>query len=188
MKNASVPHHAQVKGNLRAGFLISVLAIFLGTAVGAIFFYAGLLKHLAPYQFAEAILAYNLIPMSLVGFVAAVLPMVELTAGFFLVLGNLIELLGRMALSLGFPGGALLMGGIKRRSCLMLIAALAMVFIIVLAVTWARGLKIDCGCGLFFQRQVGPAAILENMAVLAITALLYWWEYPTGGASAVKPA
>ncbi|MDI6853141.1 MAG: MauE/DoxX family redox-associated membrane protein [Deltaproteobacteria bacterium] len=180
MRNAAFPANAlgsEFKEKLRANFLLSSLSILLGAALGAVFFYAGLQKHLAPFQFAEAVMAYRLFPQSLVGLVAAVLPWVELTAGFFLVLGYLLEAAGRIAMVLGLSAGGLLVGGIKRRSCLLIIAALALVFIIVMSVTMARGLEIDCGCGLFFQRQVGPVPILENILMLLLAAALYWWEY-----------
>lgn len=182
MKNASFSLNAgatQFKTKLRDNIWISVAAGLVGVALGAVFFYAGFQKHLAPLQFAEAILAYQLLPQSLTGLVAAVLPWVELTAGFFLALGYLGDALGRVAKSLGLSFGAWLAGGIKRRSCLLLIGALAFLFIVVMAVTLARGLKISCGCGLFFQRQVGAAAILENCLMVALAAALYWWEYPS---------
>lgn len=151
-----------------------------GAALGAVFLYAGVQKHLAPIQFAEAILAYELLSPNLAGLVAAVLPWAEVIAGFFLVLGYLGEALGHVAMRLGLSGGSWLTGGIKRRSCLLIIGALALLFIVVMAVTLARGLNINCGCGLFFQRQVGLAAILENSLLLALAAALYWWEYPGG--------
>jgi putative oxidoreductase len=183
MRNASFPVNAlgaEFKEKLRANFLLSGLAILLGAALGAVFFYAGLQKHLAPFQFAEAVMAYRLLPQSQVGLVAAVLPWVELTAGFFLVLGYLLEAAGRIAMSLGLSSGALLVGGIKRRSCLLLVGALAFLFVIVMLVTLARGLEIDCGCGLFFQRQVGPVPLVENILLLLAAAALYWWEYAGG--------
>lgn len=124
----------------------------LGVALGGVFFYAGVQKHYHNWDFAEAVLAYQLAPMWLAGLVAAVLPWVELIAGGLLIMG------------------------LKRRSCLLLIALLAAVFLVVLVVTMARGLKIDCGCGLFFQRQVGLAAIAENLALLAGALGLYRWE------------
>jgi len=37
-------------------------------------------------------------------------------------------------------------------------------------------LKIDCGCGLFFQRQVGWEPILEDALLLAVAGWLYWQE------------
>ena len=124
----------------------------LGMALGGLFFYAGLQKHYHPYEFAEAVLAYRLGPMWLAGAAAAVLPWVELTAG------------------------ALLMAGFKRRACLLLLSFLIASFLVVMAVTMARGLKIDCGCGLFFQTQVGWGVILQDTLLLAWAGGLYWWE------------
>jgi hypothetical protein len=181
MRDQSLPLKAQylgLKERFRENPALLALGGLLGLGLGVVFCYTGLQKHLAPYQFAEAILAYQLIPQTLVGYVAAILPWVELTPGFFLALGYGLEGLGRLAAAVGLSAGNVLVGGIKRRSCLLLIMLLATLFIIVLSVTLARGLKIDCGCGLFFQRQVGLAAILENFLILAVAGALYWWELP----------
>jgi putative oxidoreductase len=124
----------------------------LEVGLGGLFFYAGLQKVLHPYEFAEAVLAYQLLPESLVGLAVAGLPWVEIVAGLGLVTG------------------------LKRRSCLLLLAGLVAVFLIVILITMARGLKIDCGCGLFFQRQVGLAAVLEDVVLLLWAAGLYRWE------------
>jgi len=128
------------------------LVRLLGVVLGGIFFYAGLQKHYHAYEFAEAVLAYQLAPMWLAGVVAGVLPWVELISG------------------------ALLVAGLKRRSCLLLLTLLTGSFLVILVVTMARGLKIDCGCGLFFQQDVGVAAILEDAILLVWAAGLYWWE------------
>ena len=124
----------------------------LEAGLGGLFFYVGLLKYLNPYEFAEAVQAYQLLPGSLVGVVAAGLPWVEIAAG----------------LALAF--------GLKRRSCLLLLAMLLVGFLMVIFITMARGLNIDCGCGLFFQRQVGWVPVLEDGLFLLWTAWLYWWE------------
>jgi uncharacterized membrane protein YphA (DoxX/SURF4 family) len=129
-------------------FLIRVLGIILG----GLFFYAGLQKHYHPYEFAEAVLAYKLVPVWLAGVAAAVIPWVELTAG------------------------SLLVAGLKRRSCLLLLILLIASFLVIMLVTMARGLKIDCGCGLFFQAQVGPVALLQDAVLLAWAGWLYRWE------------
>lgn len=123
-----------------------------GIILGGIFFYAGLQKHYHNWDFAEAVLAYQLVPVWLAGVVAAVLPWVELIAG------------------------GMLVAGLKRRSCLLLLALLTASFLVVLTLTMARGLKIDCGCGLFFQRQVGVLALLEDLVFLTWAGWLYWWE------------
>jgi uncharacterized membrane protein YphA (DoxX/SURF4 family) len=120
--------------------------------LGGLFFYAGLQKVLHFHEFAEAVLAYQLLPESLVGLAVAGVPWLEVAAGFCLV------------------------AGLKRRSCLLLLTGLVAVFLAVIFVTMARGLSIDCGCGLFFQRQVGWAAVLEDAVLLIWAAGLYWWE------------
>jgi putative oxidoreductase len=124
----------------------------LEVVLGGLFCYAGLQKYLHSYEFAEAVLAYQLLAQSLVGATAAGLPWVEITAGLCLVVG------------------------FKRRSCLIILAWLVAGFLVVILITMARGLKIDCGCGLFFQRQVGLGAVAEDAVLLCWAAGLYWWE------------
>jgi len=141
---------------MKIGWLLRRL---LEIALGAAFVYAGIQKHFHPNEFAEAVLAYKLLPEALVGAVAAALPWVEIAAGGFLALG------------------------IKKRSCLQLLALLIGGFLIVLLVTLARGLKIDCGCGLFLPRQVGLGAILEDAVFLLWAGGLYWWELVAAGRS-----
>jgi putative oxidoreductase len=72
--------------------------------------------------------------------------------------------------------GLCLVVGLKRRSCLVILSGLLASFLVIILITMIRGLKIDCGCGLFFQRQVGPTAILEDLFLLAWASGLYWWE------------
>jgi putative oxidoreductase len=124
----------------------------LEVVLGGLFFYAGLQKVLHVHEFAEAILAYQLLPESLVGLAVAGLPWLEVAAGFCLA------------------------AGFKRRSCLFLLTGLVAVFLAVIFVTMARGLNIDCGCGLFFQRQVGMGAVLEDAVLFIWAAGLYRWE------------
>ena len=133
-----------------SGSLIGLRA--LEVLLGGLFFYAGLQKVLHLHEFAEAVLAYQLLPESLVGLAVAGLPWLEVAAGFCLV------------------------AGLKRRSCLLLLTGLVAIFLAVIFITMARGLKIDCGCGLFFQRQVGMGAVLEDAVLLIWAAGLYWWE------------
>jgi putative oxidoreductase len=129
-----------------------IVFLTLEIVLGGLFFYAGVQKVLHPYEFAEAVLAYRLLPESLVGLTAAGLPWVEIVAGLCLIIR------------------------LKPRSCLLILAALVAGFLVVILITLARGLKIDCGCGLFFQRQVGLGAVLEDVVLLLWAAGLYWWE------------
>lgn len=130
-----------------------------GIILGGLFCYTGYLKLFHVNEFAEAVLAYRLLPLALVGVVAAVVPVLELSAGGFLALGLL------------------------RRSCLMVLALLTGIFLLALLITMARGLKIDCGCGLFFDRQVGLVPILEDVVILLGAAGLYYWELRAAASS-----
>ena len=139
----------------------------LEVVLGGLFFYAGLQKVLHLYEFAEAVLAYQLLPESLVGLALAGLPWLEIATGLCLV------------------------AGLKRRSCLLLLSGAMVVFLVVILVTMARGLTIDCGCGLFFQRQVGMGAVLEDAILLIWAAGLYRWELLSSekyGPGSVVPA
>ena len=153
------------------------LRLVLGIGLGAMFCYSGFQKHLAPAEFAEAILAYQLLPQALVGLTAVVFPWLELTIGALLIIGFLMK--AEVGLASGFGLAAMIVrnGGLTRRSSLLLIMLQLGLFILVLLITMARGMKIDCGCGLFSQRQVGPAAVLEDGLFLLLTGLLYWREW-----------
>jgi putative oxidoreductase len=134
----------------------------LEVILGGLFIYAGCLKALHPYDFAEVVLAYQLLPVALVGVVAATLPWQEVAAGLCLVVG------------------------LKRRSCLLILGWLTVAFLLVMLITLARGLKIDCGCGLFFQRQVGLMSILEDFFLLLWIAGLYYGELTAAGEGAAR--
>ncbi|MFZ2089072.1 MAG: NADAR domain-containing protein [Desulfobaccales bacterium] len=164
---------------------VNWLAVFLGLALGGAFFYAGLQKRFEPYQFVEAIMAYDLLSQPLAALVAAILPWMEITSGFFLALGYLLEIPGRLWRWLGFASGDRLVGGVKRRSCLLLIILQLVLILAVLFITLARGLKIDCGCGLIWTRQVGWGIILEDLVMLALAVFLFWWALP--GEAADQP-
>ena len=129
-----------------------LLRRLLEIALGGIFFYAGYLKLGQPYEFAEAVMAYQLLPVFLVGVAAAVLPWLEAAAGLFLAVG------------------------LKRRSCLILLGLMSWSFLLVMLITMLRGLKIDCGCGLFSGREVGLVPILEDSLIFLWAVGLYYWE------------
>jgi putative oxidoreductase len=158
----------------------------VGIGLGAAFLYAGVQKYLAPYEFAEAILAYQLLPEALVGLTAAFLPWLELAVGGILIFGYLAETACRLAASLRLSSSDGQTMGMLRRSALLLIMLQLLLFMAVLLITMARGLKIDCGCGLFFERPVGWAAVLEDILLFGATAWVYWGEGLTGQEKGVK--
>jgi hypothetical protein len=108
-----------------------------------------------------------------VGLVAATLSWIEIVSGISLILGCLLR---SRRFSNPFP-----LDGILRRSALLLILGQSLLFVALLLITLARGLKIDCGCGLFMDRQVGLGAILEDALLLGVAGWLYWREGKIGG-------
>jgi putative oxidoreductase len=150
-KNATLKIWLPLRGTLPLN-LDMLLRRLLGMTLGGLFVWAGIQKIIYSFDFIKAVLAYRLLPLGLVGVTAAVLPWVELVAGL------------------------LLIAGVKRRSCLLILGLLLGGFIVIMLITMARGLKIDCGCGIFQNREVGPAIILEDGGFLAWALGLYWWE------------
>ena len=159
----------------------------LGIGLGLAFFYAGVQKYLAPYEFTEAVLAYQLLPETLVGLTAAFLPWLELAVGRILIFGYLTETVRRLVAGLRLSAGNGQTMRILRRSALLLIMLQLLLFMAVLLITMVRGLKIDCGCGLFFERPVGWAAVLEDVLLFGATAWVYWREGLTSQEQGVTP-
>ena len=146
----------------------------LALALGGAFVYAGFLKYTHPFEFAESIQAYRLVPESLIGAAAVILPRWELFAGLLLIAGQVLHLL--MPLFRARNRKGLPLAGLLSRCSLLILMLLTGVFIVTLLVTMARGLKIDCGCGLFFQQEVGIIPVLQDTLILAAAAWVYRQE------------
>jgi len=99
--------------------------------LGGIFVYASFDKILHPFEFAEVVYNYQLLPDVLVNLVSLFLPWLELLVGLSLILG------------VWLPGAVLI--------CNLLL----MVFFSTLVFNIARGLDIDCGC---FTVSVGTSS------------------------------
>lgn len=98
------------------------LTALLRVALGAVFLYAALIKIANLPAFAGNVAAYQLLPYAGNYLVAAILPWIEAICGLLLVTGW------------------------RARSAAALVAAMNMLFIVLLFSTVARGLDIDCGC------------------------------------------
>ncbi|MDD5643290.1 MAG: hypothetical protein PHX53_16680 [Syntrophales bacterium] len=99
-----------------------------------------------------------------------------------MIVGFLMKAEAHLGSRFGRRTGSIARDGIlTRRSSLLLIMLQLGLFLLVLLITMARGLKIDCGCGLFTERQVGLGAILEDTLLLGMAGWLYWRDGTTGG-------
>ena len=129
--------------------------IFAWTArlgLGALFIYAGYVKLLNPFLFEMAVDGYQLLPPTAVIVVARSLPWLEVALGLFLWTG------WKLPYSATFT--TLLLG----------------VFLVMMAVTYARGIEAVCGC-FGTSEPISPRTLARDSLIFAIAATLagYAW-------------
>ena len=118
------------------------LQLSIRLILGGLFLYAGLGKITTPLDFAAMIYNYKILPDELIGPAASAIPWIEVLSGFCLLAG------------LRTKGGALAISGL-----------LAM-FIVILIISAARGLDVECGCFSGVERRVGFLTIFEDLLML----------------------
>ncbi len=110
--------------------------------VGAVFIWAGLLKILDVLGFAQSIANYRIFPLWMSFFLALALPWIEVICGAFLVFGFF------------------------RRSSALLLSGLLAAFLVLVIITIARGLDVDCGCFGSFNRKVDYMLLITDCILL----------------------
>jgi hypothetical protein len=119
----------------------TILVLFR-LVLGGLFVYAGIVKALAPLDFAQSIRNYDLVGQSLSFIAAVILPGLEILAGLALA------------------------AGVWKRASALVISGLLVFFILLTLVTILRGLDVDCGCFGAIDRKAGFGVILEDAAML----------------------
>jgi uncharacterized membrane protein YphA (DoxX/SURF4 family) len=126
------------------GFLSDRRLLFISRlALGIIFIYASYDKALNPLAFAQIIHNYRITPPSLINISAITLPWIELLAGMLIIIGFRVK------------GANLILGG------------LLVFYIILLSVTAARGININCGC---FSTS---ASVRSNLVAVIIRDVVF---------------
>jgi uncharacterized membrane protein YphA (DoxX/SURF4 family) len=123
---------------------IKIVLLLSRLTLGGVFVYASFHKILHPYESAEVVYSYLILPDELVNLTAILLPWLELCMGLFLIL------------DLFLPGTAFMS------------SILLAVFFAALAFNLARGLDIDCGC---FATSASPSAGSQMLWFLFRNAL-----------------
>lgn len=147
-----------------------VIETLFRLGVGGLFVFAGVVKiwdfkggGSATQEFALEIQNYQMTTWTVAILVAIYLPWLEVFAGLALIFRRL------------YAGGlALLLG-------------LVAFFLIALSSAWTRGLDISCGC--FGRSDVAvnyPEKIGQDVLLLAVLALLLWWEWRRARPSAAR--
>jgi uncharacterized membrane protein YphA (DoxX/SURF4 family) len=131
------------------------IAIACRVILGAMFIYAGIGKIADLHQFADNIHAFQLIPKELVSLITIGLPVFEIVLGGLLILG------------------------IQRRACSLMVTVLCLIFLVALVQAYMRGLNVDCGC--FGESKFGSAsigsAIVRDVAFLVLASFFFYYEY-----------
>jgi len=121
--------------------------------LAAVLLISGVIKALDARETIVAVRAYQLVPESLVGAVAAVLPYLEIALGLLLLIG------------------------LATRLAAVLAAVVMVIFVAAVTSAAARGLSIDCGCfgggGEVAAGQTAyTAEILRDLGLLAMAVYL----------------
>jgi uncharacterized membrane protein YphA (DoxX/SURF4 family) len=137
-----------MKNLLENPYLVLLVRVF----IGLLFIVSSLEKIVDPAAFAQSIANYKMLPGWLAGFVATVLPWLELLCGF-----------------------SVLFGALTRGSSLLL-SAMLVIFTFAVVVALGRGLDISCGC--FTQDptagKIGWLKVLQNATLIVLTFFLYF--------------
>jgi putative oxidoreductase len=115
--------------------------------IAGIFIYSSYVKIKAPLEFAATLSAYQLFPAKLIFPMADYFPWVELLLGL------------------------LLLSGWQIRYVSMAAAALLSFFIIILSITYLRGIEADCGCFGSGDR-ISPLTLARDFVFLLLTLFL----------------
>jgi len=137
----------------RRAFVLDLIGLLARLGLAAVFLISGVAKAANPRETRVAVRAYDLLPDSMVGAVAGVLPYLEIAIGLLLLLGMVV------------------------RWTAVASAALLLVFIGGVISAAARGLSIDCGCfgggGTVAAGQTQYLAeILRDLGFLALAGWL----------------
>ncbi len=135
---------------------MTVPAHILRVLFGLLWLWAGMAKLKDPTAFSLAIRNYDLIGDPWIAVAALFLPAME----------------GVAALAVIFRRGT--------AGALALLCASLAIFTLAIAVSWARGLDIECGCfGLDGSTVNYPLKLIQNLALLGVGGWLWWWEART---------
>jgi putative oxidoreductase len=123
------------------------LTCMLRLLAGGVFLVAGVLKVLDPARFAADIDHFRLLPYFAVAPLALYLPWLEIICGLAVFVST------------------------SRRSALVLLLALTVVFIAAITSAWMRGLDIRCGC--FGAASTAPLAF-DLVFDVVLGGVLFW--------------
>jgi uncharacterized membrane protein YphA (DoxX/SURF4 family) len=128
------------------------LALVLRLYIGGLFIYASMYKINYPGEFAESIIAYQIVPFWAVNVLAVVMPWLELLCG------------------------VLLIAGVRSKSATAMIGALLVLFTVAIATSLIRDIPIGCGCFHAVGEAMTWRTVLRDLTWLAMTVHIYFFD------------
>ncbi len=120
--------------------------------VGGMFVITGISKIIDPVLFAKEISFYRMLPDFSINLFAIILPWIELVVGVLFILG------------------------VRVKANILLLTGMLLMFNFAVAVAWARGLNINCGCfSNLANETVGLAKLSENFAMVFALAFMFFF-------------
>ena len=133
--------------------MIQWKSLMVGVILVVLFTYAGVIKMIRPDKFLADVESYRMIPYEMAWLVSLYLPPLEIVSG----------------LSLLIP--------IFRKVTAGLLLLLMGLFVIAIAVAWARGLDISCGCFGSSKMEINYLWLIFR-DLLIIAGLVYFLKEP----------
>ena len=124
--------------------ILSLLSYAFRIFLGCMFIYAAYHKIESPDQFAKIVYGYDFFPAQVINLIAVILPFIELTTGFALIMG-------------WYP-----------RSALLIISGMLVMFILLIGFNLLRGHEFDCGC---FSASTGTST--ESNVLLLVRDCIF---------------
>ncbi len=128
---------------------MNALWFTLRLAFGAFFLLSGIIKLKDPILFAEAVRNYRIIGDPIAPAMALFLPWVEVVAGIAVMSDRFAR------------GGAFILTGSM------------MVFTLAIAISWARGLDLTCGCFGGNEEMNYPVKLAQNLGLIVLGFFLW---------------
>jgi len=133
-----------------------MIVTFFRIALGLFFVVSGALKLQSPIEFYDAVYSFRLINDPLISLTALAVPTFEVVVGLLVVFG------------------------VWKQTAMTWLLGSLVFFTALILLSWLRGLDITCGCFGGTGDTNYPVKLLQNAALISVSAWVWWKVYLIG--------